>query len=107
MRGVLHPLEVSAVAGEIVVRAGDSRFSGDLSRAPGENLVLGLKQLARRELPVRLHEAGNERGLSIQYVSIRDQRTRWGSCAASGRISLNGRPCRCRQRCAITSSITN
>jgi predicted metal-dependent hydrolase len=91
VRGVPHPLEVSAVAGDIVLRLGDLQLRKDWSRPLDESVLVGLKQLARRELPIRLRELAAECGLSIERVSIRDQRTRWGSCAPSGRISLNWR----------------
>ena len=91
LRGVPQPLEVVPTAGEMVLRAGDLHLRADWSRPLGESLVLGLKDLARQELPTRLRELAAECGLSIEHVSIRDQRTRWGSCAASGRISLNWR----------------
>jgi predicted metal-dependent hydrolase len=46
---------------------------------------------ARLELPVRLLDLANAFGLRVSGVSIRSQRTRWGSCARDGRISLNWR----------------
>jgi predicted metal-dependent hydrolase len=66
-----------------------------LVSAPGRNvgpLVIGwLKARAREELPARLRALGAQRGLEVTAVSIRNQRTRWGSCAPGGRISLNWR----------------
>ncbi|HEY8548774.1 MAG TPA: SprT family zinc-dependent metalloprotease [Vicinamibacterales bacterium] len=57
-----------------------------------KGLVCGwLWDLARRELPARLHALANAFGLEVAAVSIRNQRSRWGSCATSGRISLNWR----------------
>jgi predicted metal-dependent hydrolase len=50
-----------------------------------------LKLEARRTLPPRLHEIAMRLGLRVRAVSIRDQRWRWGSCSASGRICLNWR----------------
>lgn len=44
---------------------------------------------ARREAPERLYEAGTRIGLTPRRVQLRLQRTRWGSCSASGTISLN------------------
>jgi predicted metal-dependent hydrolase len=50
-----------------------------------------LWQLARVELPARLRALAQRHGLEVKAVSIRNQRTRWGSCAPNGRISLNWR----------------
>jgi predicted metal-dependent hydrolase len=46
---------------------------------------------ARKELPARLLELATEHGLAVTRVSIRNQRTRWGSCGRDGHISLNWR----------------
>ena len=50
-----------------------------------------LRERARRELPARLLEMAAERGMAVGRVSIRNQRTRWGSCGRDGHISLNWR----------------
>ena len=50
-----------------------------------------LRQVANRELPARLAELAAREGLAVRRVSIRDQRSRWGSCSARGVISLNWR----------------
>jgi predicted metal-dependent hydrolase len=46
---------------------------------------------ARVELPARLFELAAQYELSVVKVSIRDQRTRWGSCGRDGHICLNWR----------------
>ena len=50
-----------------------------------------LRQLAARQLPTRLLELASAHGFAVAGVSVRNQRTRWGSCSPSGRISLNWR----------------
>jgi predicted metal-dependent hydrolase len=50
-----------------------------------------LRQLAERELPARLMALATQRGCSVAGVAVRNQRSRWGSCSPSGRISLNWR----------------
>jgi predicted metal-dependent hydrolase len=50
-----------------------------------------LRERARTELPARLYEIAAEHGLTVAAVSIRNQRTRWGSCGRDGKISLNWR----------------
>ena len=50
-----------------------------------------LRERARTELPSRLLEIAGEHGLTVTGVSIRNQRTRWGSCGRDGTISLNWR----------------
>ena len=46
---------------------------------------------ARRELPARLRALAAQHGLTVSRVSIRNQRSRWGSCSRSGHICLNWR----------------
>ena len=46
---------------------------------------------AKAVLPERLYELANRFGLVVKAVSIRSQRTRWGSCGRNGHISLNWR----------------
>ncbi len=50
-----------------------------------------LRALAARELPSRLFELARLHGFEVASVRVRNQRTRWGSCSPSGRISLNWR----------------
>lgn len=62
-------------------------LAGDL-RAPLE------AQFARRakiELPARAWELAAENGAAVKQVTVRNQRSRWGSCSAGGTISLNWR----------------
>src|SRR5438094_93726 len=50
-----------------------------------------LRDLAKRELPVRLLGLAAAHGLKVARVSIRNQRWRWGSCSRKGHICLNWR----------------
>jgi predicted metal-dependent hydrolase len=46
-------------------------------------------RVAREALPRLLARLSAEEGLPYANVTVRGQRTRWGSCSAAGRISLN------------------
>ena len=50
-----------------------------------------LRQLATVELPPRVFHFARQHGLSVQRVTVRDQKSRWGSCSRRGTISLNWR----------------
>ena len=44
---------------------------------------------ARRKLVCRLNDLAEEHGFAYNNVSIRNQKTRWGSCSEKNNISLN------------------
>lgn len=50
-----------------------------------------LRARARRELPAQLLALAKQHNISVARVSIRNQRTRWGACSATGTITLNWR----------------
>ena len=50
-----------------------------------------LRERAQLKLPPRLRELGALHGLDVSRVTIRNQRTRWGSCGPDGHICLNWR----------------
>ena len=50
-----------------------------------------LRQLAARELPPRVLELAARHQLPVRRVTVRNQRSRWGSCSRRGTISLNWR----------------
>lgn len=64
-----------------------ANFSGDL-RPTLESHFL---RKAKIELPARAWELAAETGVDMKEVSVRNQRTRWGSCSTSGVVSLNWR----------------
>lgn len=49
------------------------------------------RRKAREVLSQRLDQLAKQHQLDFQGISIRDQKTRWGSCSSSGNISLNWR----------------
>lgn len=50
-----------------------------------------LRELADTQLADRCRELADKHGVAITGVTVRDQRSRWGSCSARGSISLNWR----------------
>ena len=92
-RGVEEPLEVTPAGGRFRVSVGgETLIVPPLEAANLRARVEGhLRRLASRELPARLGELARAHGFAVAGVSIRNQRTRWGSCSPSGRISLNWR----------------
>jgi predicted metal-dependent hydrolase len=67
----------------------------DVRLAPGEaltDLLDGwLRREARRVLTLRVTALAPVVGVPIPTITIRDQRSRWGSASRSGRLSLNWR----------------
>lgn len=47
------------------------------------------RKIARNKIIARLDELAAQHGLPYTRVSIRNQKTRWGSCSMRGAISLN------------------
>lgn len=74
------------------VRLGPKRIdvAGAAAGVPGAVLRF-LKTEARRRLTDAAERYAAEVGKPVAGVTVRDQRTRWGSCAASGRLSFSWR----------------
>jgi predicted metal-dependent hydrolase len=91
LRGGLVRVTVTREADDLAIGYGDRRLrarSGDDIRAAIEE---DLRRLARQELEPRLRELAAQHDLHPGRVSIRNQRSRWGSCAREGNIALNFR----------------
>ena len=52
---------------------------------------LHLRRLAAREFPARVCELASLHQIPFQRITMRNQRSRWGSCSRRGTISLNWR----------------
>lgn len=63
------------------------RFEGDLR----PTLEAHFARRAKIELPARTWELAAETGVEVKEVTVRNQRSRWGSCSSRGVISLNRR----------------
>jgi predicted metal-dependent hydrolase len=91
-RGELVKLE-GGVDGE----SGVVRFGGESVGVPGGGTNLRppverfLWKLASKELPSRVFEFAALHQLLPRRVTVRNQRSRWGSCSRRGTISLNWR----------------
>jgi predicted metal-dependent hydrolase len=79
----VNPPAVCASADVFRVR----RLDGDLRPV----LEALFNRRARIELPARAWELAAVTGVDLKHVTVRNQRSRWGSCSAVGTISLNWR----------------
>jgi predicted metal-dependent hydrolase len=72
-------------------------LAADVFNVPGltgdlrARLEAGFARRAKIELPARTWELAAETGAGVKHVTVRNQRSRWGSCSAGGTISLNWR----------------
>jgi len=91
-RGEPMRIEISLNSHGSVIQLGAESFrlknpGADLRRAIEKHL----RALALVELPARVHEFAALHRLSVRRVTVRGQKSRWGSCSANGVISLNWR----------------
>jgi predicted metal-dependent hydrolase len=91
-RGEMHEVRLAASQPkpQVAVAADVFRVAaleGDLR----PTLEAHFARRARIELPARTWELAAETGVDVKQVTVRNQRSRWGSCSASGTISLNWR----------------
>lgn len=92
-RGERMPVLVHAARdrGSVRVSCGDLTVATDVAddyRVPLESMM---RKVAVVELPPLLHAIAARHGLDVSGVSVRNQRSRWGSCSQAGRIALNWR----------------
>jgi predicted metal-dependent hydrolase len=91
-RGEMVRIEAGANGESGAVRCG-----GEVVRVPDVNgdlrpwIARHLWRLAAREFPARVLEFAAAHQLTVGRVSVRNQRSRWGSCSRRGTVSLNWR----------------
>ena len=93
LRGVPVTIRIETAAGRTIARYGDRAVplpaAGVADLRP--YIQKDLRELAREALGARLHQLAAELRLTFSSMTIRNQRSRWGSCSRKGRIALNFR----------------
>lgn len=90
-RGELIPLEVTINSDRQTITFADQTLCVALSRNIRPAVEHHLRRLAVPELTARTLALAAWHGLPVKRVTVRNQRSRWGSCSRRGTISLNWR----------------
>lgn len=91
-RGTLCRVDVLAASGShVTVRCGDLVATCSLREDYRGVLEPLMRACSAQELPPRLLALAARHGLAVTRVTVRSQRSRWGSCSRDGNIALNWR----------------
>jgi len=89
-RGEMVRLEAGVYGNTRTVQFGNERIKvPEVSSDLRSRVIKHLWKLAAAELPPRVIELAAAHRLNVRRVTVRNQRTRWGSCSKRGTISLN------------------
>jgi len=77
--------------GRLALRLPESDERADLDASIAAGLRAWLQRRAGLLLPGQVSELADRHGFRFSRIAIRNQRSRWGSCSASGSLSLNMR----------------
>lgn len=95
LSGSWHQLEMGYHKGscEYLIKDRERKvvFSLTAGRSTEGQMIALLRELARRYLPARVATWAERTGIRVHGVTVRDQKSRWGSCSETGGISLNWR----------------
>jgi predicted metal-dependent hydrolase len=88
-----RPVEISVAPSTdgVVIRYGERIVRAAAGVGVRRAVETDLRALAAEELGPRLQQLAAQHGLSVRGISIRNQRSRWGSCGRNGHIALNFR----------------
>lgn len=90
-RGVQQPVQVTQDADGLRVRCGDLEALTALREDYRPVLEPLMRARALVELPPWLRTLAARHALQVARVTVRSQRSRWGSCSREGNIALNWR----------------
>jgi len=94
-RGVLQAVSVAGGAETatrgVTVRCAEVAVSAPPADDYRGTLERAMRRIAAAELPRQLLTLAARHGLEVTRVTVRSQRSRWGSCSRDGRIALNWR----------------
>jgi len=91
-RGDLVKIEADVTGPGALLRLGDETITfldPDTDLRPA--VEAHLRRIAARELPRKVYEYATKHNLTVRKVTVRNQRSRWGSCSRRAAISLNWR----------------
>jgi len=92
LRGNAVRIETESNSGDDTVHFGGESVRVSDPAADLRPAIEGhLRQLATQELPPRVLELAARHRLTVRHITVRNQKSRWGSCSWPGTISLNWR----------------
>ncbi|MEM1278392.1 MAG: SprT family zinc-dependent metalloprotease, partial [Pseudomonadota bacterium] len=83
IRQIDGPRRPPIIAGDVLEIQGRS--------PPGPRIAVWLKERARARMVPKVQDYARQVGRSVSGVTLKDTRSRWGSCSTAGRVNLSWR----------------
>jgi predicted metal-dependent hydrolase len=74
-----------------LLKGDELRIRPDADKSSGEQIELVLKKIVRKELQRLAEEKSAEIGRSVNRITLRDTRSRWGSCSTTRNLMFSWR----------------